>query len=321
VRPIRLIDGATVERLLPYPILVAGLREGFCAGCEAPLRHHHTVATTGGPATMLLKPAWRRGGPIAVKVVNVFPGNAARGLPAVMGCVALFDGETGETIAVIDGRSLTVRRTAAASALAADHLARRDARTLALVGTGQLAPELARAHATTRPIERVLVWGRSPEKAARTAAALAATGLDARPEASLRTAVEAADIVSCATLAAEPLVRGAWLQPGAHLDLVGSFTPAMREADDEAIRRARVFVDTREGAMAEAGEILHALASGAIPAGHIAGDLGDLCRGAVQGRLAPADITLFKSVGTALEDLVAAKLVIARAAAEAGEPP
>jgi len=255
---------------------------------------------------------------MAVKVVNVFPGNAARGLPAVMGCVALFDGETGETVAVIDGRSLTVRRTAAASALAADYLARRDARTLALVGTGQLAPELARAHAAMRPIERVLVWGRSPEKAARTAAALAAGGLDAASAASLRTAVEAADIVSCATLAAEPLVNGAWLRPGAHLDLVGSFTPAMREADDEALRRARLFVDTRDGALAEAGEILHALASGAITPGHIAGDLADLCRGAVAGRLAQSDITVFKSVGTALEDLVAAELVVERAAAEPG---
>jgi ornithine cyclodeaminase len=317
VRPIRLIDGAAVERLLAYPILVERLREGFRSGCEAPLRHHHAVGTGAEPATMLLKPAWRRGGPIAVKVVNVFPGNGTRGLPAVLGCVALFDGETGETVAVIDGRSLTVRRTAAASALAADHLARRDARTLLVVGTGQLAPELARAHATMRPIERVLVWGRAPDKAARTAAGLAAGGLDAEPAGSLRTAVEAADIVSCATLAAEPLVRGGWLRPGTHLDLVGSFTPDMREADDEALSRARLFVDTREGAMAEAGEIVQAIAGGAITAAHVVGELADLCRGAVAGRLTPSDITVFKSVGTALEDLVAAELVVERAAAGA----
>lgn len=314
-----LIDDGTVERVLDYPSLIARLRVGFRAGCEVPLRHRHEIPSAAGPAIMLMKPAWRPGGPMVVKVINVFPGNGARGLPAVMGCVVVFDGETGETMAVIDGRVLTVRRTAAASALAADFLAAPDARVLAVVGTGQLAPELARAHAAVRPIERIVVWGRSPEKAARVAAVLAADGSNAEPSSDLRQAVEGADVVTCATLASEPLVRGEWLRPGSHLDLVGSFTPAMREADHEAMRRARVFVDTREGALAEAGEIVQGFAAGALTKDAIAGELADLCRGAVAGRRSPSEITLFKSVGTALEDLVAAELAVERAiAAPAG---
>jgi ornithine cyclodeaminase len=208
-----------------------------------------------------------------------------------------------------------VRRTAAASALAADFLARPDARVLAVVGTGQLAPELARAHAAVRPIERMVVWGRSPEKAARVAAALTDDGFRAEPVADLRAAVETADVVTCATLAVEPLVKGEWLRPGCHLDLVGSFTPAMREADHEAVRRARVFVDTREGALSEAGELVQGLAAGALTEDAIAGELADLCRGAVAGRQTASEITLFKSVGTALEDLVAAELAVERASA------
>jgi ornithine cyclodeaminase len=301
-RPVRLIDGGAVERVLDYPSLIARLREGFRAGCEVPLRHRHEIPTAAGPAIMLMKPAWRPGGPIVVKVINVFPGNGARGLPAVLGCVVVFDGETGETMAVIDGRVLTVRRTAAASALAADFLARPDARVLAVVGTGQLAPELARAHAAVRPIERMVVWGRSPEKAARVAAALTDDGFRAEPVADLRAAVET-------------LVKGEWLRPGCHLDLVGSFTPAMREADHEAVRRARVFVDTREGALSEAGELVQGLAAGALTEDAIAGELADLCRGAVAGRQTASEITLFKSVGTALEDLVAAELAVERASA------
>jgi ornithine cyclodeaminase len=310
---VRLIDGPTVERALDYPSLIARLRGGFRAGCEVPLRHRHAITTAPDDAVMLLKPAWRRDGPIVVKLINVFPANARRGLPTVLGCVVLFDGATGETIAVIDGEALTVRRTAAASALAAELLAAPDARALTIVGTGRLAPELARAHATVRPIEKVQVWGRSADKAARVAAALAAGGLRAETAPSLRAAIDAADIVSCATSATASLVHGAWLRPGIHLDLVGSFTPSMREADDDALRRARVFVDTREGVLAEAGEFVQGIASGAFRREDIVGDLAELCRDEIAGRTDRDEITLFKSVGTALEDLVAAELAFERA--------
>jgi ornithine cyclodeaminase len=314
---VRVIDDQAVARALDYPSLIARLREGFRAGCEVPLRHQHLLTTSPGAAVMLLKPAWRSGGPIVVKLINVFPANAARGLPGVIGCLVLFDGQTGQTIAVLDGGVLTARRTAAASALAADYLSRPDAHALTIVGAGRLAPELARAHATVRPIEQVTIWARSPDKAAKIAATLSAEGFRAEAARSLQPAVETADIVSCATRATEPLVHGAWLRPGAHLDLIGSFTPTMRETDDTAMRRARIFVDTREGALAEAGEIIQGIASGVMVAADIVGDLAGLCRGVVVGRTRQDEVTLFKSVGTALEDLVAAELAFERASTDA----
>jgi ornithine cyclodeaminase len=243
----------------------------------------------------------------------VFPGNAARGLPAVNGTVLLFDGVTGAPVAVIDGQALTNRRTAAASALAARFLARTDATQHLVVGTGQLAPELARAHAANGTIERTVIWGRDPAKAAAVAQALRYDGIAAEPTEDLAAAARRADIISTATLAAEPLLLGAWLQPGVHLDLVGSFRPDMREADDAAVRDCRLFVDTREGALSEAGELAQPIAAGLLSPDDIAGELSELCTGAVSGRLTASEKTLFKSVGTALEDLAAAELVWERA--------
>lgn len=310
----RNITAAQVERALDYPSLVEKLREAFRGDAVAPLRHYHALpGPQGGEGgIMLLKPVWRPGGPAAVKVVNIFPGNTRRGLPAVLGTVLLFDGDTGAPLAAIDGQSLTVRRTAAASALAADYLARRDASRLLVVGTGQLAPALARAHAAARPIETVAVWGRSAEKARRTASALANDGMAACAVENLEAASGEADIVTCATLAGEPLVRGAWLKPGAHLDLVGGFTPEMRECDDEAVRQARIYVDTVEGALAEAGDLIQPIRAGVISEDDVIGDLAGLCRDRIAGRGSDDEITLFKSVGTALEDLAAAELVLER---------
>lgn len=308
------VSAETVHRVLDYPSLIDRLDLAFTGDSVAPLRHHHDLPTADGTsATMLLKPVWRPGGPVAVKIVNVFAGNASRGLPAVLGSVLLFDGETGAPVAVIDGQSLTVRRTAAASALAARYLARRDAETLLVVGTGQLAPEMARAHIAVRPIRSVAIWGRSPDKAERIAETLRREGVDARASAVLETAARAADVITCATMTTAPLIHGAWLKPGAHLDLVGGYTPDMREADDEAVRRARVFVDTREGTMAGAGDIIQPLRAGVLTEDGIVGDLADLCCGRVEGRRRDDEITLFKSVGTALEDLAAAELLVERA--------
>ncbi len=307
------VSAADVDARLDDASLIESLRMAFRGACTAPLRHRHSVPTNdGSEGVMLLKPAWRPGGPIAVKVVNIFPDNAGRGLPSVQGAVMLFDGATGEALATIDGPALTVRRTAAASALAADYLARRDAGRLLVVGTGQLAPALARAHATVRPIETVEIWGRNFDKAKALAKQLSSEGMNATAVVAIRDAVERADIVTCATLASDPLIRGDWLHAGIHLDLVGSFTPEMREADDRALRRARLFVDTREGALAEAGELVQAIAAGVIAPGDVAGELSELCRGEVVGRSSDDEVTLFKSVGTALEDLAAAELAFAR---------
>lgn len=311
----RIIGPSEVVAALDFAALVEALRQMFRAGCEAPLRHHHTIPATdgGAEATLLLMPAWQAGQQIGVKLVTVFPGNAEKSLPAVMGAYLLVDGKTGAPQALLDGPTLTVRRTAAASALAASYLARADAERLLMVGTGALAPHLIEAHATVRPIRRVAIWGRNTEKAQGLAERLAQRlGLDVTAAADLEAAAREADIVSCATLSKEPLIRGAWLAHGAHLDLVGGFTPAMREADDEAVRRARVFVDTRAGATKEAGDIVQPLASGVLAEGDIAADLFELTRGTRAGRGSAKEITFFKSVGTALEDLAAAQLAVER---------
>jgi alanine dehydrogenase len=309
----RVVTADEVHGALAYPALIEALAAMFKAGAEAPLRHHHTIPVPGAPdATLLLMPAWQAGAALGIKIVSVFPGNAAKSLPAVMGQYLLLDAATGAPKALIDGTALTLRRTAAASALASRFLSRADTSHLLMVGTGALAPHLVAAHCTVRPIRRVSIWGRSPDHARATAAKLKVPGVSVSAAVKLEDAASAADIISCATLAAEPLIHGAWLKSGQHLDLVGGFTPKMREADDEAVRRAAVYIDTRGGAMKEAGDIVQPLASGALKAEAIRGDLFDLCRGTTKGRSDPSAITLFKSVGTALEDLAAAKLVAER---------
>jgi ornithine cyclodeaminase len=306
----RVIDASEVESLLSFEPLVEQLRQMFRAGCVVPPRHHHAIPMPDGKdATLLLMPAWQNDRYIGVKIVTVFPGNAAKGLPSVNGAYALLSARAGQALALMDGSMLTLRRTAAASALAATYLARPDSRRLLMIGTGALAPHLILAHATTRPIREVLIWGRTPDKAERLARNLDARRLAVSATRDLEGAVRGADIISCATLSRDPLVRGAWLQPGQHVDLVGGFTPEMREADDAAIERARVYVDTYAGALKEAGDIVQPIASGVLDEKVIGGELAELAQGRRSGRSFYNQITLFKSVGTALEDLAAAALV------------
>jgi ornithine cyclodeaminase/alanine dehydrogenase-like protein (mu-crystallin family) len=317
----RVVTAEDLDRILTFPALIEALRDGFRAGVVAPDRHHHTIVSPDAPAaTLLLMPAWHDPANghgdrrlLGVKVVAVHPGNAARGKGSVNGTYLLMDGATGEQLAVIDGLALTLWRTAAASALAASYLARKNSSRLVMIGAGNLAPFLIKAHASVRPIDEVLIWNRNPERAEKLAASQTNGRYSISATTDLETASRSADIVSCATLSREPLVRGAWLKPGAHLDLVGAFTPEMRESDDEAIVHASVFVDTREGALAEAGDIVQPLRAGLISESSIRGDLFDLCRGKIAGRQSEQEITLFKSVGTALEDLAAAALVFSLA--------
>ena len=306
----RVVSASDINRLLDTPTLIAAIREAFAGAVTAPVRHHHTIPRPGADATLILMPAWQdgAGGFIGVKVVSVFPDNAARARPSVMGAYLLIAGDSGEPLAVLDGVALTLRRTAAASALAAEALARPEARRLAMIGAGALAPHLIAAHAAVRPIREVVIWNRTAATAKRLAAALSRPDLNVTASDNLEAAVRDADVISVATLTSEPLVRGGWLKAGAHVDLVGAFTPAMREADDDAIRRARVYVDTRAG-MRESGDIAGPLASGALDENGIAGDLYDLARGTAQGRQSADEITLFKSVGNAVEDLAAAVAV------------
>ena len=307
----RVFDAARTAELLPWGAVVDALEAGFRDGCEMPVRHDHAMqAPADDPeATLLLMPAWTVGGYLGVKVASVFPGNASRGLGAVQASYILASAKTGVPLALIDGLELTLRRTAAASALAARFLARRDARRLLVVGTGNLAPHLAGAHAAVHPDLEVEFWGRRPERALAASRSPLLEGLATGTAGDLEAAVRGADIVSTATLAAEPLVFGEWLRAGTHVDLVGGFTPAMREADDEAMRRSTVFVDARAGALVEAGDLTQPIESGALRAEDVAADLHELCRGRHDGRRDASEITLFKSVGAALEDLFAAILL------------
>lgn len=308
----RIVTADDLDRLLTFPALVETLRSAFRGGFTAPTRHHHHVGSHEGPGAIhLLMPAWSAGAPAAgayvgTKIVDVFPDNGRLGLPAVMGVYVLQSGETGAPLAVLDGTRLTHWRTAAVSALGADILARPEASRLLVVGAGALAPFLARAHASVRPPSHVAVWNHRPAGAERLAESLRASGLPAVAVTDLEAAVRAADTVACATLSTVPLVEGAWLRPGQHIDLVGAFTMAMREADDEALRRARVAVDT-PASLSEGGDVAIAIRDGVLQPSDIL-DLGSLCRGEVRGRLGPHDITLFKPVGTAVADLATAIL-------------
>ncbi|HET7412157.1 MAG TPA: ornithine cyclodeaminase family protein, partial [Pararhizobium sp.] len=256
------ISAEHVDRLLNYTDLIEGLRRGFAEGVVAPTRHHHTIARPdGADGTLLLMPAWTdsatRGnsadGYLGVKIVTVNPDNNVRGKPAVMGIYLLSDGETGEPLALIDGQALTAWRTACASALAASCLARKEAARLTMIGAGRLAPHLIRAHAAVRPIAEVTIWNRSRTRAEEVAAMLAGEAFSVAVIEDRQAAIRSADIVSAATISSEPLIEGRWLKPGAHVDLVGAFTPKLRESDDETVRRASLFVDTFDGALKEGG--------------------------------------------------------------------
>ena len=307
----RIVSAEEVAQVLTYPALIDALDQAFRSDISVPVRHHHTIPQPGTDATLLLMPAWTQASEryLGCKVVTVFPENAARNQPSLYGTYLLFSGDTGEPLAAIDGRVLTAWRTACASALAARYLARADASHLVMVGAGVLAPHLVRAHMSVRPVTKVTLWNRTRSRAVQAAFGLAVTGTEVEVTDDLEAAVKEADIVSCATLSAQPLIRGQWLRKGAHVDLVGGFTPKMREADNTAIKRAHVYVDTRAGATKEAGDIVQPLRSKVIGKGDIQGDLFDLCRGSVKGRRRKDEITLFKSVGTAIEDLAAAMLV------------
>lgn len=312
----QIVDANTIDKVLDEIAVADALRDMFRDGCEQPVRHHHGMDVPNEPeATLLLMPAWQPGSALGIKIATVFPGANTRGLPAVQASYLLLDAVTGQPQAMLDGARLTVWRTAAASALAARYLARRDAAEMVILGAGALAPFLVRAHLAATPVKRVTVWNRNFDKAAAMAADLAGCGAEVVASDDLEGAVRQADLISCATLSQEPLVKGAWLKPGAHLDLVGGFTPVMRETDDEAIRRSTVFVDTIDGAPVEAGDIVKPLESGAMTMDDIAADLFNLCRGEHQGRSSDTEITLFKSTGAALEDLAAARLVTSRLAA------
>ncbi len=304
------IAAEPVRHALAYPPLVEALRSAFAAPAEVPRRHAHDLSGLG---TLLLMPAWQPQGQLGVKLVSVMPGNRERGLPTVHALYILLDAQTGVPLALMDGEQLTLRRTAAVSALASLSLSRADSRTLLLVGSGRLAPEMAVAHCAVREIDRVLVWGRDPARVAQAILGARAAGLPAQvalqPVASLAQGCAAADIICCATTSLEPLVRAEWVRPGTHVDLVGGFRPDMREADDALVCGASLFVDTADGALAEAGDLVQPMRAGLLHRDAVRAGLAELANGTHAGRRDGVEITLFKSVGSALADLASAGLV------------
>ena len=302
----QVFDAAATRDALPFQALIPSLRAMFASGCEVPPRHVHELVSPGGAKlTSLIMPAWLPGRYYGIKTINIAPGNAARGLPGLHASYVLFDANTGVPLALIDGDQLTTRRTAAASALGASWLARPDARHLLVVGAGQVARLLPDAFRAVRPIDRVTVWARAVDKAEVLADELRGHGFVATAARDLEAAVGEADIVSCATLAGAPVVQGRWLRPGSHLDLIGSFTPAMREADDDCFAGAALYVDTEE-ALQKSGDLLGPMSRGVFGAADVRGTLATLARGEASGRRTREERTVFKSVGTALEDLAAA---------------
>jgi ornithine cyclodeaminase len=301
-----LMSPEELRELTPWDQLIDALGGAFRQPCQLPDRVHWDIS---GAGSLLVMPAWQKNGLLGVKVVQAFPGNSDIGKPTVDGTYMLASAATGEVYSLIDARELTARRTAATSALASRFLSRGDSRCLLVMGTGRLAFEVICAHASVRPIERVLVWGRSHDKAQLLASRVSgALGVHAQAVSDLSDALPHADIISTVTASPDPILQGRHLHPGAHVDLIGGFTQFMREADDDVMRMSSVYVDMVASALREAGDIADPLERGVILRSDIRGDLFDLCCGRVSGRASEQEVTLFKSVGIALEDLATATL-------------
>jgi ornithine cyclodeaminase/alanine dehydrogenase-like protein (mu-crystallin family) len=307
----RFVTAEEIRRVLTFPALIAAME----ASHRRPKIEIHDLLMGEEQALYFVRSAADKGDAFGSKLITSFPGNAAgkSGLPTVQAIYVLFNATDGRPLAVLDGTEITAWKTAADSALGAKILAPADARVLTVIGAGAMAPWLVRAHRSVRPsIEQVLIWNRTQERAEKVAAELRSEGVDARFEKDLETAVMQSEIVSSATRSHSPLIQGAWLKPGMHLDLVGGYTPETREADDEAARRSRIFVDRRESAFDGVGDILQPIASGAIRKEDVLGDFYDLIGGGMTGRRKPEDITMFKNAGGGHLDLMTARAIVSR---------
>ena len=305
----RFIDKDEVKKVLDFPSLIEALRIAFISDIKVPSRHHHDFGNpkAGIDSTLLLMPAWEESESLGVKIVTVSPNNAKYDLPAIQGIYLLMDAEKGTIEALIEGKSLTAKRTAAASALASSYLSKKDASSMLMIGTGALSSELIRAHASVRDIKDVYIWGRNKSKAQKIADELK-DEFNIKAIDNIEDQISNVDIISCATLSVEPLVLGKFLKPGQHVDLVGSYKPNMREADDELIKTVDIYIDS-DMAKKETGDLKTPLESNTISEDDIKADLFQLTREEKPGRTSDSSITLFKSVGHGLEDLAAAKLV------------
>lgn len=304
------VSAGEVARLLPLADCIPLMREAMTAlSTGRTAQSLRQIVDLGGGDAFGSMPGAMLDGVFGAKLVSVFPGNAALGRMSHQGVVVLFDRDTGEPTAIVEAGELTATRTAAASAAATDALARADASKLAILGTGEQARRHVAAMRLVRPIERVLVWGRSLEKAKALAAEMDAEGAD-----SVEAAVRDADIVCATTGAPEPILAGLWLKRGAHVNLVGSSRAGPAEADNDLVVRARFFADHREGVLAQGAEFLNAKAAGLVGDGHVVGEIGDVFAGTLAGRQDEEQVTVYKSLGSIVQDLAAAAFVVDRLA-------
>lgn len=319
------IDGATARSLLPMDLCIdlmadalAGLARGEAAN---PLRTVVPVPAAMPSALASMPAVLADPLAIGVKIISVFPGNHGQGIESHQGFVLLFEGEHGSPVALIDAIAITAVRTAAVSGLATRLLARQDAGDLAILGSGTQARSHLEAMHAVRPLRRIRAWSPHAERLHAFVEDAMTAGIEVKPMEDAQAAVEGADIVCTVTAASEPVLEGEWLAPGAHVNAVGSSLPANRELDSEAVRRARLFVDRRESTRSEAGDYLIPLREGVIGEDHIVAEIGEIAAGMAEGRRAPDEITLFKSLGLAIEDLAAARWIHQQAVATgAGTP-
>ena len=310
---IPIISADQITSTIDYPLLVQALKKGLIEDITTPMRKHYNLNYKQDvlDPTLLLMPAWQVKKYIGIKLVTIFPENKIK--PSIQGSYLLIDGQDGSNLCMLEAKKLTTRRTAAISALMSSYLSRKDAKTLLMIGTGNLAPELIQAHCAIRPINKIIIWGRNSEKSKTLASQMKSIfDVDLKISEDLNTSCQEADIISAATMSEQPLIYGQYVNPGTHVDLVGSYKPTMREGDDSLIRKSSVFVDTIEGATQESGDLVIPLANQALKLSDIKATMHDLCRGKHPGRKSPDEITWFKSVGHASEDLIAAYTIYER---------
>lgn len=309
----KFITAEEIESIFSYQEFIPILKAAFTQDYEVPQRHHYEYDNGVGEntSTLLLMPAWSNGEYVGIKTVTVSPYNGQFNLPSIQGIYTLVDAKNGIVKTLMDAKSLTVKRTAATSALASGFLSREDSKVLLMVGTGALAPELIEAHCAVRPIEKVLIWGRNSSKAQKVKDEIKSLNIETKVAEDLENSVSEADIISVATLSAEPLIFGEWLQPSQHLDLVGAYRPDMRETDDIALSKSSVFID-QQGALKESGDLAIPIQNGVFSAEMVKGELKELCEKGETARMSNKEITLFKSVGHALEDLSAALYILGK---------
>ncbi|MDT0539431.1 ornithine cyclodeaminase family protein [Croceitalea sp. P059] len=304
------IDSNFIESTTSFIELVKELDSAFSNNTTiVPKRHHHHFPNpeVKEESTLLIMPAWKPSEDAGIKIVTVSPKNEMFELPSIQGSYLYLDATTGLLKAIIEAKSLTVKRTAATSALASSFLSKKSASTLLMIGTGALSVNLIQAHAAVRPIKKVFVWGRTSTKAKLIAEKLNGEKIEVKAVSKIASVISKVDIVSCATLSKTPLVLGKYLRKGQHVDLVGAYRPNMREADNETIKKASIFIDSYSGGLNESGDILIPLKEGIISKDEIKAELFQLCSKQKKGRIDDDEITVFKSVGHALEDLVAAR--------------